>query len=243
MSSTAPRTLDAEECTILLNQLQSSCSTPKRKRAATRNYCMALLMLDAGLRVGELVSLKISDLFFNGEPVRAIVIEEHMTKSKTRREIPVSTRLSEALRNYYLSICYLDRYIQDYPAFYSPRTQKALTTRQIERIICKAAEKSLNRPLNPHVLRHTAATKWMRVTNARVVQQLLGHRYLSSTQVYCHPNSQDLRDAVERAASLPSGLAAAEEQNPVSPPEVSSQRPEPVPAAPFVCRSAQSDQP
>jgi integrase/recombinase XerC len=50
------------------------------------------------------------------------------------------------------------------------------------------------------MLRHTFATNLMRTTNARVVQQLLGHKNLSSTQIYTHPNQQDLKKAID---SLP----------------------------------------
>lgn len=47
------------------------------------------------------------------------------------------------------------------------------------------------------MLRHTFATRLMQKTNIRVVQQLLGHKSLSSTQVYTHPNADDLQKAIE----------------------------------------------
>lgn len=73
MSETPP-TLEFAECEKLLDTLLSNASTSNKKRKEVRNHCMALLVLDAGLRVGELVKLQISDLFFNREPVHTIVI-------------------------------------------------------------------------------------------------------------------------------------------------------------------------
>jgi integrase len=53
--------------------------------------------------------------------------------------------------------------------------------------------------VNPHMTRHTAATRWKRAgVPARDVQELLGHRSASSQLVYEHSTDQDLRDAIER---------------------------------------------
>lgn len=57
--------------------------------------------------------------------------------------------------------------------------------------------------VRPHMLRHTAATAWIRVGTPRdVVQNLLGHVSGSSMEPYLHPTSQDTRDAVEQVAAL-----------------------------------------
>jgi len=74
MSSESPPTLETAECEKLLDTLRHASGTTIKTRKAVRNYCMALPMLDAGLRVGELVALRLSDLYFNREPVRSIFI-------------------------------------------------------------------------------------------------------------------------------------------------------------------------
>lgn len=210
MPSKSPPTLDNTESTKLLDTLLKDTGTSKKKQKAIRNYCMACLMLDAGLRVGELVSLRYSDLFFNNLPVRTIFIKPYQTKNKVEHSVPVATRLDAALRSYFSAWFLCDIASPGAFAFYSGREDLPLTTRQVERIICAAGMKALGRPVHPHVLRHTVASKWMRVTSSSTVQQLLGHKYLSSTQIYCHPNSEDRRRAVALASDLPPNLPPAE---------------------------------
>ena len=212
MSSESPPTLEREECSKLLDTLLNNASTFNKKRKAIRNHCMALLMLDAGLRVGELVSLRLNDLFFNREPVRSIFIKPHMTKNKVEHSIPVSNRLSKSLVAYYDSQPQFKNFKGNHFAFTSVRTDRQITTRQVERIICSAGWSALGRPVHPHVLRHTFASRLMRVTNSSTVQGMLGHKYLSSTQIYCHPNEDDKRQAIE-SASLP----ASENRSPAQP--------------------------
>ncbi|GAH96402.1 unnamed protein product, partial [marine sediment metagenome] len=53
------------------------------------------------------------------------------------------------------------------------------------------------REIHPHILRHTFATRLMSKTSMRVVQELLGHKNLSSTQIYTHPNNADLQEAID----------------------------------------------
>ena len=88
--------------------------------------------------------------------------------------------------------------ICEFYAFTTKNIDKPLSTRQVERIIRAAALKCLGRPVHPHALRHTFASRLMRKTNARIVQELLGHKNLSSTQIYTHPNGEDLKDAINQ---------------------------------------------
>ncbi|GAH69734.1 unnamed protein product, partial [marine sediment metagenome] len=50
---------------------------------------------------------------------------------------------------------------------------------------------------HPHMLRHTFASKLMRVTSMRTVQELLGHSSITSTQIYTHPNEDDKKKAIK----------------------------------------------
>ena len=190
------KTLTVTECHQLLDALIIKEAAAATFRKGVRNYTIALLMLDAGLRVGEVVSLKIDDLWFNSEPVQSITISEHIAKNNEERIVPVSTRLIQALKE-------MDRYFwsihlgnRERWAFVASVWTHPITTRQVERIINKAAMKSIGRPIHPHMLRHTFATKLMKKTSIRVVQQLLGHKNIGSTQVYTHPDQEDLKKAI-----------------------------------------------
>lgn len=195
--SPAPKTLTVNQCKLLLESLQSRDGTPKQRRRGIRNYTIALCMLDAGLRVGEVTRLYVCDLWFNQAPVTAIDLGPDVALKGCKRFVPLTQRLSEAIE--LMKINYWTDLINPGTcrAFYTSDPKKPITTRQIERFIGLAAEISLGRPIHPHVLRHTFATRLMRKTNARIVQQLLGHRRLSSTQIYTHPDQQDLAAAID----------------------------------------------
>lgn len=193
-----PKTLTAEESEKLLKHLLSHSVGLSPRPKDWRNHTMALLMLDAGLRVGEVVKLLRGDLWFNDEPVTSLVIPAAITKTKQERIVPLSERLRNAIaemRRWWWK--YSSLAVTHY-AFYSTDCSVSLTTRQVERIIKTAAIIAIGRPVNPHVLRHTFASRLMRVTNTRTVQQLLGHKQLSSTQIYTHPNAEDLKTAIAK---------------------------------------------
>ncbi len=194
--STTPKTLTVTECHQLLDALLIKDGTVKQFRKGIRNYLMALLMLDAGLRVGEVVRLRASDLYYNGQTVTAIIIGQNIAEKDCQRSIPVSGRLSDSIKTMAEKWWFYERGDTRSFAFYTTGAYAPLTTRQVERIIRQAALKCLGRPVHPHILRHTFGTRLMRKTNARVVQELLGHKNMSSTQIYTHPNGEDLKKAI-----------------------------------------------
>lgn len=195
--SSQPKTLSVTECHLILAALLIHGSTPGQRKRSYRNHCMAVLMLDAGLRVGELVRLRQLDLAFAGSISTSVLIGADISKSRFERVVPLTSVVTSAILHmveFWWSTCSPS---PDLFAFYQVDPLKPLTTRQVERIIRSAALISLNRPVHPHVLRHTFATRLMRTTNTRIVQKLLGHRRLSSTQVYTHPTQEDLQVAIK----------------------------------------------
>jgi len=194
--SKSPETLTSQEEFLLMDFLQTGYGNPHTRKKAIRNTCLAGIMLDAGLRVGEVVRLHKSDMIFMNKPRMNIVITQVIAEKGCVRSIPTTLRLQNQIMELKLETWKEFEQIRDHPAFFANRPDQPLTIRQIQRIIEKASERSLNRKIHPHVLRHTFATNLMRVTSIRVVQQLLGHKQLSSTQVYTHPNSNDLANAI-----------------------------------------------
>lgn len=157
---------------------------------------MLLLLSDTGVRVRELVGLIWSDLWFADEPVGAIEIRAEIAKNKKSRQIPVSKRLSESITTTIKRISTLDEKWLNGPVIRNTNTGKAYTTRQVERIILDIGSRAIRRRVTPHMLRHTFATRLMKKCSTRIVQILLGHSSLQSTQIYTHPNSVDLQNAV-----------------------------------------------
>lgn len=165
---------------------------------AVRDYTMIVLMVDAGLRVGELVELMVTDLYFNLVPVTTLVIRAKIAKTKIERSIPMTLRSADALKLFAKECPYLFDVLRLPFAFADRECGTTLSTRQVERIVRSLALASLGRPVHPHMLRHTFATRLMRVTNIRTVQELLGHKHLSSTQIYTHPDENDKKTAIEQ---------------------------------------------
>lgn len=201
--SQAPETLTNPQAQKLLDELLLHNESKSASLRSIRNHCIALLMLDAGLRVGEVVQLLQSDLIRANEPVTGLWIRSNITKNKSQRIVPLSIRIKDSLKIMQHHWWNPSKGTNTLDAFFALDSPNPLSARQIQRIIKRAAITALGRPIHPHILRHTFASNLMRITNARVVQELLGHKQLSSTQVYCHPNQTDLTNAIRDLGKKP----------------------------------------
>lgn len=110
----------------------------------------------------------------------------------------MTDKLVECVQNHYKFQCDIyERNSNDF-VFSSRISRSPISTRQVHRIVNFAFLKAIGKVVHPHMLRHTFATRLMRVTNSRIVQELLGHKKLTSTQIYTHPNSDDLKKAIDK---------------------------------------------
>lgn len=192
------KTLTPLECSQLLRYLQQPKNSDCPPRVYHRNYTMALLMLDAGLRVGELIKLRQDQLWFINGPVGSLVIEKLQAKNKCERTIPITLRVHDAIERMHRDWWIKHSDFATPYAFYRSNCKYPLTTRQVQRIIKAAGAQSIGREIHPHILRHTFATRLMSKTSMRVVQDLLGHTNLASTQIYTHPNNADKQEAIDQ---------------------------------------------
>lgn len=190
-------TLTPLECDKLLRHLQQPRDSGCPPRIYHRNYTMALLMLDAGLRVGELVQLRQDQLWFGDGPVKALVIDKDQAKNKRERTVPITTRIHDAIEQMHRQWWSMYSNTSSVRAFYQRLPTMPITTRQVQRIIKSASTLSIGREVHPHLLRHTFGTRLMTKAPMRVVQELLGHSSIQSTQVYTHPNNQDRQNAID----------------------------------------------
>lgn len=156
------------------------------------------LMLEAGLRVSEVTKLTWGDLVHLGAVKTALQVTAPVAKSHRARTIPITLRLS-------LSVAKAWRR-EIHVAFPSPAdfvvavtfNGKAVTARSIQRNLQTLCRATLGIDVNPHMLRHTFATRLLRVTNLIVVQAALGHARVSTTQIYTHTSVDDLADAMAK---------------------------------------------
>jgi site-specific recombinase XerD len=161
---------------------------------------MANVLLEAGLRVNELVQLIIPDLWFADAPVSTLLVRSAIAKGKRERKIPVSIRLSEILKqNFDENWTYCKAYPQGY-AFFTACPDRKLTTRSVERVIAQAGQDALGITVTPHMLRHTFASRVLAKSNLEVVRRLLGHSNILTTQRYVHASADQLREAVEASS-------------------------------------------
>ena len=191
------KNLTATECFELTKYIEQKINQQIPQKKNVRNATMILLMLDAGLRVGECVQMRLANLLFERHPAKSVLVNAAISKTKIERMIPMTERLRIAIDRMTDFVWDYDPEEPDHFAFYIHDKHKHLTTRQVERIVCATAIEAISRKIHPHVLRHTFATNLMKVTELRTIQVLLGHKSITSTQVYTHPSTDDCENAIK----------------------------------------------
>ena len=168
---------------------------------AARDRAILELLYSTGMRVSELVACNMANLDFDSGMV--------MVRGKGNREriVPVGTQAVKSLREYFDERQELLRKrvqqgkkIDKEPLFLNNRGTR-LTARSVERMISGYGRKAgLNKPVTPHVLRHSFATHLLEMgADMRSVQELLGHASLSTTQKYTHLDMVHLMRIYDRA--------------------------------------------
>jgi integrase/recombinase XerD len=179
-----PRSLSEEEVESLLNAPVVLDPLGSRDRA------MLELLYATGLRVSELVSLKYNQLNLNQGVIRIL------GKGNRERLIPLGDEAMRCLRDF-LAVGRGEILLERTTEYLFPTRRGDRMTRQAFWHIIKryAAKSGINRDLSPHTLRHAFATHLLNHgADLRVVQMLLGHSDLSTTQIYTHVARERLKD-------------------------------------------------
>jgi integrase/recombinase XerD len=160
-----------------------------------RNKAMLELMYSSGLRVSELINLKMTDVDLELEVVRIF------GKGSKERIIPLGAYASLALKEYitYYRGSLLKKKNSDY-LFLSSRGDK-MTRQAFFKILKKIAkEQGIKTEFSPHTLRHSFATHLLKHgADLRSIQELLGHSDVSSTQIYTHISNEKLKENYKEA--------------------------------------------
>jgi len=166
-----------------------------------RDRAMLELLYSTGMRVSELVACNMTDLDFESGMVRV------RGKGNRERLIPVGEPAVKALRDYFEHRdVQLKKGLQsgrkiDREAVFLNSRGSRLTSRSVERLIAEYGLKAgIDKPVTPHVLRHSFATHLLEMgADMRSVQELLGHASLSTTQKYTHLDMVHLMKVYDRA--------------------------------------------
>jgi len=156
-----------------------------------RHRLMVLIMVDCGLRVTELCSLRVGNFDFQ-ESLLTIVSLKKRSENPIYREIPLTPRVLSALSEVYLKL--KDK---SGDAFLFPTNgQSGHISRQN---VWKMIRRHSSRIAYPHMLRHTFASEVVKNgADIRTAQDLLGHASYKTTEIYLHVAEQEKRDAIER---------------------------------------------
>ena len=175
-------------------------------KQSIRDFTMISLALSAGLRCSEVVGLHIEDVAPYGDISTVLTVPQRIGKNRKKREIPINIETRDIL------FIYLDTRIRlhgpsnpDDSLFVSIHTKNPLSTRDFQRIVKELSISSIDRAITPHILRHTFATRLLKHTNLRVIQELLGHSSIQTTQIYTHVSSEDSRLAIDSLRNHISG--------------------------------------
>lgn len=162
------------------------------KPEAHRNRAIIEMLYGSGLRVSELINLKLSDMYMREGYLRIV------GKGNKQRLVPISCE----------SVKWFDYWLEDRGRLdikpeamdiaFLNRYGRQLTRAMIFTIIkTLAREAGIQKTISPHTLRHSFATHLLQNgADLRIIQQLLGHESISTTEIYTHVDVQDLREAV-----------------------------------------------
>lgn len=184
-----PSFLSEEEMQEFLDLPQTAKPLDKRDKA------MMELLYATGIRVSELVGIDLEDVKFTERLIRI------KGKGKKERLVPFGRMAEESLRSYLRVRPLINKgQVEEAPLFLNYRGRK-LSPRSVERTVDKYIRRSaVRRKISPHSLRHSFASHLLsRGADLRVIQELLGHESLATTQKYTHLDLKHLLEVYRKS--------------------------------------------
>jgi len=189
-----PEVLTVEEVERLLDARTGESAASLRDRALLE------LLYASGLRISEAVGLDLDDIDLDVALVRVI------GKGDRERQVPVGEVAIAWLRRYVAEVRpgWLNRFKGDGrhggPLFLSVRGERLDRRRAWEMLVAAARAAGLKDGISPHTLRHSFATHLLEGgADLRIVQELLGHASINTTQLYTHLTGERIKDVYARA--------------------------------------------
>ena len=182
-----PEVLSYEEIVSMIETIDLS------QQFGHRNKAIIEVMYGCGLRVSEVISLNISDIYAKDEFIRII------GKGDKERLVPIGKKTLKELTNYTQG----ERLHQDIKPKFSDKVfisarGTSLTRQSVFLLVKSLAEKAgIKKTISPHTLRHSFATHLLEGgADLRAVQQMLGHSSISTTEIYTHVSDEYLRQVI-----------------------------------------------
>jgi len=182
-----PDTLSVEDINKVIDAIDLSSPTGQR------NKSMLETLYSCGLRVSELVNLKISNLYFNDEFIKVI------GKGDKERLVPIGSIAIKQINIYKDEIrCHVKIKKDQEDYLFLNKNGAKLTRVMVFTIIKQLAFKiQLKKHISPHTFRHSFATHLIEGgADLRAVQEMLGHESITTTEIYTHLDREYLRQAI-----------------------------------------------
>lgn len=162
---------------------------------AARDRAMLELLYATGMRVAELTGLDTADVDTSRQLARVT------GKGNKQRVVPFGENAASAIDAW---LTHRDQLLapgtEDAAALFLGSRGGRIDQRQVRRVVERAAQRTGDSDLSPHALRHSAATHMLEGgADLRVVQELLGHSSLQTTQIYTHVSAQRLKSVYDQA--------------------------------------------
>jgi integrase/recombinase XerD len=184
-----PDTLSQVEIDTIINHIDLS------KPQGERNRTIIETLYSCGLRVSELINLKLSDLFFEEGFIRVL------GKGNKQRFVPIHHSTQKFILNYINLIrSHIDIQKGFEDTVFLNRRGKQLTRVMIFTIVKNATIKAgIKKKISPHTFRHSFATHLLEGgADLRAIQQMLGHESITTTEVYMHLDRKFLKEVVTK---------------------------------------------
>jgi len=195
-TSTEPIYLRLPQARVFMDAIENSGF-----KTAIRDLAIMKLFLYCGLRLSELINLDLKDLHLDEDPTVKV-----LGKGNKERRVPLHAEVSTTLKEYLPWRNELVPKGKDSNALFLSLRKRRINPRTIQMMVKKYAKKSgLENvsEITPHKLRHTFASLLYKETkDLRVLQEILGHSSVSTTQIYTHTDPEQRRKTVDRMPKL-----------------------------------------
>jgi len=184
-----PDTLSEKDIDKIISQID--LSTPEGER----NRAMFETLYSCGLRVSEMVNLKISDLFFDEKFIRVL------GKGNKQRFVPINSYTIKLITIFKDQIRIKIKVQKEYEdTLFLNRRGKQISRNMVFMILKNLVKESgLNKNVSPHTFRHSFATHLLENgADLRAIQQMLGHESITTTEIYMHLDNSYLKTVVEK---------------------------------------------